>query len=127
MPPPTEHPEEAREPVAEGATCVRDGRQWRITLGRQGVQIAHSVGMLHLAVLLNNPGRDIPAVELVMGTVAFGKSADQSVPDNQERARLAVTKAIRRAIARVSEADAVIGEHLKRTVHTGVRCSYLPD
>jgi hypothetical protein len=37
-----------------------------------------------------------------------------------------VGKAIRRALARITEADAVIGEHLRQTVHTGVRCSYWP-
>jgi hypothetical protein len=37
-----------------------------------------------------------------------------------------VGKAIRRAIVRATEADAIIGEHLRQTVHTGVRCSYWP-
>jgi hypothetical protein len=43
-----------------------------------------------------------------------------------ERARVAAGKAIRRAITRVAEADVVIGEHLRQTVHTGTRCSYWP-
>ena len=43
-----------------------------------------------------------------------------------ERARVAVGKAIRRAIAHITQADPVIGEHLRQTVHTGVRCSYWP-
>ncbi len=47
-------------------------------------------------------------------------------PESAERARIAVGKAIRRALARIAEADAVIGEHLRRTVHTGARCSYWP-
>ena len=50
----------------------------------------------------------------------------RSFPDQPERARVAVGKAIRRALARIAEADAVIGEHLHQTVHTGVRCSYWP-
>jgi hypothetical protein len=37
-----------------------------------------------------------------------------------------VGKAIRRALTRITAADAVIGEHLHQTVHTGVRCSYWP-
>jgi hypothetical protein len=37
-----------------------------------------------------------------------------------------VGKAIRRALARITEADPVIGEHLRQAVHTGVRCSYWP-
>jgi hypothetical protein len=43
-----------------------------------------------------------------------------------ERARVAVGKAIRRAVSRLAEVDAVIGHHLSETVHTGVRCSYRP-
>jgi tetratricopeptide (TPR) repeat protein len=50
----------------------------------------------------------------------------RSFPDGAERARVAVGKAIRRALVRISEADAVIGEHLRQAVHTGVRCSYWP-
>jgi hypothetical protein len=50
----------------------------------------------------------------------------RAFPDQPERARVAVGKAIRRALGRISEADAVVGEHLRQTVHTGVRCSYWP-
>ena len=50
----------------------------------------------------------------------------RAFPDQPERARVAVGKAIRQALARITEADAVIGEHLRQTVHTGVRCSYWP-
>jgi hypothetical protein len=50
----------------------------------------------------------------------------RSFPDQGERARVAVGKAIRRALVRITEADAIIGEHLHQTVHTGVRCSYWP-
>ncbi|MFF4195081.1 hypothetical protein [Nonomuraea sp. NPDC001831] len=44
----------------------------------------------------------------------------------EERARIAVGKAIRRAISRVSSADQALGDELRATVHTGVRCSYRP-
>ena len=50
----------------------------------------------------------------------------RSFPDDAERARVAVGKAIRRAIVRIERADAVIGAHLRQTVHTGARCSYWP-
>jgi len=39
---------------------------------------------------------------------------------------VAVGKAIRRALARIAEADPILGDHLRQTVHTGVRCSYWP-
>ncbi len=44
-----------------------------------------------------------------------------------ERARVAVGKAIRRALARITEAHPIIGEHLGQAVRTGVRCSYWPS
>jgi hypothetical protein len=50
----------------------------------------------------------------------------RSFPAQGDRARVAVGKAIRRAIVRITQADPVIGEHLRQTVHTGVRCSYWP-
>jgi hypothetical protein len=50
----------------------------------------------------------------------------RAFPDEGERARVAVGKAIRRALARIAEADDVVGEHLRLTVHTGARCSYWP-
>ena len=50
----------------------------------------------------------------------------RAFPDQPERARVAVGKAIRRALARITEADGVIGEHLRQSVHTGLRCSYWP-
>jgi hypothetical protein len=50
----------------------------------------------------------------------------RSFPDQPERARVAVGKAIRRALVRITEADPVIGEHLGQAVRTGVRCSYWP-
>jgi hypothetical protein len=50
----------------------------------------------------------------------------RAFPDQPERARVAVGKAIRRALARITEADPVVGEHLRQAVHTGVRCSYWP-
>jgi hypothetical protein len=45
---------------------------------------------------------------------------------SEERARVAVGKAIRRAMKRIADADAVIGAELRATVHTGLRCCYRP-
>ncbi len=59
------------------------------------------------------------------GAAGFGGRI-RSFPDQGERARVAVGKAIRRALARIAEADEALGGHLRQTVHTGVRCSYWP-
>jgi len=50
----------------------------------------------------------------------------RSFPDEAERARVSAGKAIRRALARITAADAAIGEHLRQAVRTGTRCSYWP-
>jgi hypothetical protein len=151
------------------------------------VLVEHSVGLLHLAVLIANPGQEIPAIELAAGVAACGAAgrcvSTQPVldnvavheyrrrllwlhteiddlesrsdaggaararaerdwlvaeltgasaiggrarrfPDNEERARIAVGKAIRRALDRIEKADAFIGLYLRARVHTGARCSY---
>jgi hypothetical protein len=44
----------------------------------------------------------------------------------QERARVNVTRAIRTAIARVTEAHPALGQYLTRTIKTGTFCAYVP-
>jgi hypothetical protein len=176
--------------ASEPATvrCTRYGRRWRIECGPRGVLVEHSVGLLHLAVLIANPGQEIPAIELAAGVAAACGAAGPCVsaqpvldnvavheyrrrlswlhteigdlesrndvdgaararaerdwlvaeltgasaiggrarrfPDNEERARIAVGKAIRRALDRIEEADTFIGRYLRARVHTGARCSY---
>jgi hypothetical protein len=68
--------------------------------------------------------RDWLTAELASAAGFGGRT--RSFPDQPERARVAVGKAIRRALARITEADPVIGQHLGQAVRTGVRCSYWP-
>ncbi len=44
-----------------------------------------------------------------------------------ERARSAVTRAIRQGLARIRDHVPSLGEHLDRTIRTGTSCAYLPD
>jgi hypothetical protein len=68
--------------------------------------------------------RDWLIAQLASATGLGGRT--RSFPDQGERARVAVGKAIRRAILRVTREDSIVGEHLRQAVHTGVRCSYWP-
>jgi hypothetical protein len=52
---------------------------------------------------------------------------DRRSSSASERARAAVTRAIRQAMARVSEHHPRLGEHLGRAIRTGTYCAYLPD
>lgn len=52
---------------------------------------------------------------------------DRRAGSASERARSAITRAIRQALARVREHNPSLGEHLDRTIRTGTCCAYLPD
>ncbi|MBT0769309.1 hypothetical protein KIH74_10285 [Kineosporia sp. J2-2] len=87
----------------------RKGRFWRLELGEAVVEVENSVGMAHLAVLFDNPGRPVPAVRLAG---AAPEEAGQTVLDpqarEQYRRRLAeLDTQIARATdaARTAEAD----------------------
>jgi len=62
--------------------------------------------------------------ELAAAAGLAGRS--RTFPTNDERARVAVGKAIRRALDRITRVDAALGEHLRAAIHTGTRCVYLP-
>jgi hypothetical protein len=51
----------------------------------------------------------------------------QSFPTAEQRARVAVGKAIRRALARIAAADTELGAVLSATIHTGWYCVYRPQ
>ena len=63
--------------------------------------------------------------ELGAGTGLAGRP--RPFGDNAERARIAVGKAIRRALVRATAADPVIGRHLSARLQTGHRCIYHLD
>ncbi|NRQ30248.1 hypothetical protein HII36_00120 [Nonomuraea sp. NN258] len=169
-------------------SCRRSGRHWRLDWRGRSALVDDSVGMRHLAVLTENPGREILAADLAAGpggglpdqagsnqpmldeqarltykhrlsqlqaeidqyralndperaaaavaerdwllaelTAAAGLGGRvRAFADGRERARIAVGKAIRRALARIADADPVIADELRATVHTGLRCRYLP-
>jgi tetratricopeptide (TPR) repeat protein len=52
---------------------------------------------------------------------------DRRAGSSSERARSAVTRATRQALARIREHIPLLGEHLDRTIRTGTYCAYLPD
>lgn len=113
-------------PLDEAAVCVRQDKEWRVELTGRSAIVDHGVGMLYLATLIANARQEIPAVELVTGAAAVDNLVRMTT-DDPERARVAVGKAIRRAIGKITLVDPVIGDHLLRTVQTGANCCYLPS
>jgi hypothetical protein len=52
---------------------------------------------------------------------------DRKVASAAERARVNVTRALRREIRRIADEDARLGRELETTVRTGTFCAYDPD
>ena len=69
--------------------------------------------------------RDFLVRELTRAVGLGGR--DRRAASASERARAAVTRAIRQAIARIGEHDPALEEHFSRTIRTGTYCAYLPD
>jgi hypothetical protein len=60
------------------------------------------------------------------GAVGLG-GRDRSTASTTERARVAVTKAVRATLKRIGEMDANLGQELTATIRTGTYCCYEPD
>lgn len=52
---------------------------------------------------------------------------DRRASSTSERARVAVTRAVRQAIARIGEHDSALAAHLQHSIRTGTYCAYEPD
>jgi hypothetical protein len=52
---------------------------------------------------------------------------DRRAASASERARVGVTRAVRKAIGQIGEHHPRLGEHLDRAIRTGTSCAYLPD
>ena len=187
---------------ARTATFRRDGDVWSVG-GERIVQLRHSKGMTYLSRLIEAPGREFHALDLVgrgsargagvvgdseaaaLGLHRDGASGEVMLDDEAkaayrarlrelqaeldeaeafndpvraeaarteidaleaqlsaafglggrarpggsaaERARQSVTKAIREATRRIAAEDGPLGEHLQRSVRTGLYCVYDPD
>ncbi|MFI7133970.1 hypothetical protein ACIBQ1_50425 [Nonomuraea sp. NPDC050153] len=117
-----------REPQAGSAQLVLDeqARQtYRQRLGQLEAEIdeLESMNDLERAAGLRLE-REWLVAELAAAT-GFGGRA-RPFTGSEERARIAVGKAIRRALARISAVDPAIGDELRATVQTGLRCCYRP-
>jgi hypothetical protein len=157
-------------PPADRPGCRRQGRDWEIRAAGRVVTVPHGRGIAHLAVLLANPGREIPATELAAASDGVAPTDEGTLHDlrelqddlerydrigdaeaaarahrerdrilarlrstavhpsdsDRERARIAVGKALRRALQRIAQADPEVGALLSATIRTGYTCAYLP-
>jgi hypothetical protein len=98
-----------RERLAELRSEEEQARSWNDT--ERAARLASEIDFLarELGAALGRGGRP------------------RTVTGDAERARISVTRALRAAITRLTDADAALGEHLTRAVRTGTFCSYTPD
>jgi tetratricopeptide (TPR) repeat protein len=65
------------------------------------------------------------ASELARGVGIGGRH--RRAASNDERARVSATRALRAAIAKISDVHPTLGRHLQITIRTGAMCVYVPD
>jgi hypothetical protein len=106
-------------PPSDEHVFRREGEYWTIRYEGETVLLRHAKGLLYVAQLLREPGRGVHVTELA----GHGDGDAASL----ERARLAVTKAIKIVLARIDVAHPGLGRHLRATVRRGYYCTYLPD
>lgn len=110
----------ARNPVwADQQVFRREGEYWTVAYQGRVMRLRHAKGFVYLASLLRRPGTGVHVTELA----GQGARDEASV----QRARLAVTKAIKIALARIDAAHPGLGRHLTATIRRGYVCVYLPD
>ncbi|WP_230465907.1 hypothetical protein [[Actinomadura] parvosata] len=120
----TSRPDSPRESVQPLLDDVaRDSYRRRLTELQAEIDEHESMHDLARAATLRME-REWLIAELTAATGMGGRA--RPFAGSEERARIAVGKAIRRALARISAVDRVIGDELRATVQTGVRCSYRP-
>jgi hypothetical protein len=105
-----------------------EGDHWTVEFAGRAIRVRDSKGMRLLAQLLRRPGEELHVAVLV--AAAEGHQAPD-VPalalEESERHRVSVTRAIHGVLDRVTTSHPALGEHLTRTIRTGMLCSYAPD
>jgi hypothetical protein len=89
-------------------TCIRQGQSWRIEAGDRSAVVEHSIGMLHLAVLIANPRQEIPAIDLVTGLTALGDGASATTAAQQAVLDPDAVRAYRRRLTQLDDQIGVL-------------------
>lgn len=100
-----------------------EGEYWTIVGCGAAIRIRDTKGLRYIAALLARPGAALSVLELVRSEVPRAHARNQI---SRERARLAVTKNIRAAIAKIRAMEPALGRHLATSIRTGYACVYAP-
>jgi hypothetical protein len=105
-----------------------DGEFWTVSFEGRTCHLRDTKGLRCLAVLLQHPGREFPALALINHDgIEDANGNDLAELTAIERARVRVTRALHAAIARIAASHPALGRHLAATVRTGRVCAYTPD
>jgi tetratricopeptide (TPR) repeat protein len=103
---------------------AKDAYRRRLTEIEDDLEQARAIGDAERAAQADAE-RDFLVQELGR---AFGLGGrDRRAASASERARAAVTRAVRQAMTRIAEHHPQLGQHLSRTIRTGTYCAYVPD
>ncbi|MGH2968314.1 MAG: transcriptional regulator [Solirubrobacteraceae bacterium] len=105
-------------------TRAKDAYRRRLTEIEDDIEQARALGDTERAAQADTE-RDFLVRELSRAVGLGGR--DRRAASASERARVGVTRAVRKVIARIGEHHPQLGEHLDRAVRTGTYCAYLPD
>ena len=107
------------------------GEYWTIRFDGRTCNVHDGKGLGYIAQLLRVPGHELHALDLLAAEADAGAchhdDCDADAYAAVERARLSVTRAIRRAQARIAACHPALGRHFDTTIRTGTYCSYTPD
>src|SRR5262245_4411144 len=99
----------------------REGEYWTIAYEGQVIRLRDAKALQYLACLLRQPACRVHVTDLAQHGTGAAHHA------RIERARLAVTEAIRITPARIHAAHPGLGRHFFATVRRGCPCVYVPD
>jgi hypothetical protein len=118
-------PRSALGDAGEGLDAqAKDAYRRRLAEIDDDLEQARAIGDAERAAQANAE-RDFLVQELAR---AFGLGGrDRRAASASERARAAVTRAVRQAMTRIAEHHPQLGQHLSRTIRTGTYCAYVPD
>jgi len=107
------------------------GEYWTIRFDGRTCNVRDGKGLGYIAQLLRVPGHELHALDLLAAEAEEGAchhdDCDADAYAAVERARLSVTRAIRRAQARIAACHPTLGRHFDTTIRTGTYCAYVPD
>ncbi len=109
-------------PLLDGR--AKEAYRRRLAEIEDDIEEARTMGDLQRAAQADAE-RDVLVRELARAVGLGGR--DRRVGSASERARSAVTRAVRQGLARIREHNPSLGEHLDRTIRTGTYCVYRPD